>query len=92
MPLSVDLIPAMSTMMTRSQAQAQAQAQAWSLDFDAASRAWRANKRALRNGCFEYVASPEPTEPTEPTETTRKSRRDRRQPERLGHYYTPMTD
>lgn len=71
--------------MTRSQAQAQA----WSLDFDAASRAWRANKRALRNGCFEYVASPEPTEPTE---TTRKSRRDRRQPERLGHYYTPMTD
>uniref|UniRef100_A0A6C0B2G5 Uncharacterized protein n=1 Tax=viral metagenome TaxID=1070528 RepID=A0A6C0B2G5_9ZZZZ len=25
------------------------------IDFDEASRAWRENKRVLKNGCFEYV-------------------------------------
>jgi hypothetical protein len=25
------------------------------IDFDAASLAWRENKRVLENGCFEYV-------------------------------------
>jgi len=24
------------------------------IDFDGASRAWRENKRVLKNGCFEY--------------------------------------
>lgn len=25
------------------------------IDFDEASRAWRENKKVLKNGCFEYI-------------------------------------
>ena len=66
------------------------------LDFDAASRAWRANKRALPQGCFEYVE--EPTEEEGQAPSTRKSGRNlpRRPagPDRFGtwNYCTPMTD
>lgn len=62
------------------------------LDFDAASRAWRANKRALPQGCFEYVE--EPTEEEGRGTSTRKSGRNQRRPERFGtwNYCTPMTD
>jgi len=28
------------------------------IDFDAASRAWRNNKKVLKNGCFEYKPAP----------------------------------
>jgi len=27
------------------------------IDFDGASRAWRENKRVLKNGCFEYKST-----------------------------------
>jgi len=66
------------------------------LDFDAASRAWRANKRALPQGCFEYVE--EPAEEEGRGTSTRKSGRNRARgpagPERFGtwNYCTPMTD
>jgi len=70
------------------------------LDFDAASRAWRANKRALPQGCFEYVVEPAEEEGQAPS--TRKSGRNRARgsrrvpagPERFGtwNYCTPMTD
>jgi len=41
------------TMLTRSQTK---KVQfAVNIDFDEASRAWRENKRVLKNGCFEYV-------------------------------------
>ena len=102
-------IPSPTRFMTRGEDQGQDDADADRiphLDFDAASRAWRANKRALRNGCFEYVVEPAEEEGQAPS--TRKSGRNRAHgphgsrgsrrvpagPERFGtwNYCTPMTD
>jgi hypothetical protein len=41
--------------MTRSQTKAILTNMAPDIDFDAASRAWLANKRSIGNGCYEYV-------------------------------------
>jgi len=95
-------IPSPTRFMTRGQDQGQDHREADAdriphLDFDAASRAWRANKRALPQGCFEYVE--EPTEEEGRGTSTRKSGRNQPRrvpagPERFGtwNYCTPMTD
>ena len=92
-------IPSPTRFMMRDQDQDQDDADADRiphLDFDAASRAWRANKHALPQGCFEYVE--EPTEEEGRGPSTRKSGRNRARgpagPERFGtwNYCTPMTD
>ena len=41
-------------MQTRSQTLQQKNANEFICDFDKSSRAWRANKVKLQNGCYEY--------------------------------------
>ena len=43
--------PTYITMQTRSQTKKQS----FTIDFDEASRAWTANKKRIRNGCYKYV-------------------------------------
>ena len=40
-------------------------------DFDASSRAWRANKRATGNGCYSYLDEPIPERNERPQRTCR---------------------
>ena len=67
------------TMRTRSQTSTFA---TLVIDFDEASRAWRANKLSLKNGCFAYVDNNNNDDDNETSPVPSVSTRVRRAPQR----------